>query len=283
MTEGIIERNEEGENQVVNIGDNLPISMKIVQSIYNEITGKTEKLSQALRNHHEINFNDIKQLNTKICQLYEQYNVVSKNCAVTVFHVDDCKEQFSSFERFEIYDSSNTNPSENVRLEYSFLIVLPGTQKAQPYKITIDLHSRIALRKKASREHGITRRIIRIVATKTGNVDIEYVDYTVARNFMLSIDQWYKAVKQSKTSKFIEVLQDKSEHFPSVFKILTSLVVLVAIFTNREALISSSSSIDILFSLGLISFGAIYISGLVAAKLGGICERAVDSQGALSK
>tara|TARA_R110001592_G_C13044445_1_gene739594 strand:+ start:809 stop:1237 length:429 start_codon:yes stop_codon:yes gene_type:complete len=134
MTKGIIERNESDENQVVNIGDNLPVSMKIVQSIYNEITGKTERLSQTLRNNHDITFNDLKQLNIKIRQLYEQYNVVSKNCAVTVFHVNDCKEQFSSFERFEIYDSSNTSPCENVRLEYNFLIVLPGTQKAQPYK-----------------------------------------------------------------------------------------------------------------------------------------------------
>lgn len=282
MTSEIIERNEGGENHVVNIGDNASVSMKLVQSIYNEITGKTETLSKVFRDNHEIEFIDIKQLHTKICQLYEQYNVVSKNCSITVYHVNDCKEQFSSFERFEFYDSSNTNPSENIRLEYNFLIILPETKKAQPYKITIDLHSRVALRKKAEGEHGIARQIIRLIASKTGNIEIDYVDYTVARNFMITIDQWYKSVNKNKSSNIVGYLQDKSSHFQFIFKVLTSLIVTSTIFYNRESFIQENSSIDTLFSAGLVSFSAIYLSGIIAAKFGNSCEQAIDSHQAIS-
>ena len=128
----------------------------------------------------------------------------------------------------------------------------------------------------------MTRRILRIFATKTGNIEIDYVDYTVARNFMVAIDQWYKAVKHNKTAPFIEFLQDKSEQFSSIFKIFTLIIVIAVIFINREILINASSSNDVLFSLSLISFGVVYISGLVAAKLGSVFENAVDSHQAIS-
>lgn len=282
MSNEIIEKNEGGENQVVKIGDNTSVSMKLVQSIYNEVTGKTETLSKVLRDNHEVEFNDIRQLHTKVRQLYEQYNVVSENCSVTVYHVNDCKEQFSSFERFEIYDASNTNPSENVRLEYNFLIILPETKRAQPYKITIDLHSRVALRKKAESEHGIARQIIRIIASKTGNIEVEYVDYTVARNFMVAIDQWYSSIRKNRSSKIVEYLQDKSLHFQFFSKVLTSVVVIMVIFYNREHFIQEDSTLDVLFSIGLVSFSAVYLSGIIAAKIGSACEQAIDSHQVIS-
>lgn len=281
MTGEIIERSEEGKGQTLNIGDNRHISMKTFQYVYNQITDKTEKLVQILKNNHEIHFADINQLNTKIFQLYEQYHIVSDSCAITIFHVDDCKEQFSSFERFEKYDSSNTSPIENIRLEYNFLIILPKTQKPQPYKITIDLASRMAFRKKAY-GGGAMHRFMIFMSTRTGNVEIEFVDYTVARTFKTAIDQWYEAVKQEKNSKYIEILQNISEYFPALFKILTSLFVLSVIFYNREALISTSSTLDVLFSLSLVSFGTVYISGLVAAKLGQLFGDAIDSHQTIS-
>lgn len=277
MTEGLVERNNEGENHVVNVEGNYSISMKAVQSLYNEITGKTETLSQTLRDDHEIKFSDIKQLNTKICQLYEQYRIVSKNCSVTVFHIDDCKEQFSSFERFQMYDSSNSSPCENIQLEYNFLIVLPETKKAQPYKITINLHSRAALSKKASFEHGISRRIIRIIASKTGNYEIEYIDYTVARNFKVTVDKWYETVQKKQRSKIIEKFQNISEQIPSIFKITTAFAVLLIVFLHREELVTNTATPDMLFRASLLAFGSVYILGLLSEKLGTICEAAIDS------
>jgi hypothetical protein len=282
MSQDVIESKGENESETVRIGENLPISMKLVQSIYNEITGKTEKLSRSFRDDHEINFEDINQLNTKITQLYEQYHVISKNCAVTIYHIDDCSEQFSSFERFKMYDSSSMSPCENIRLAYDFLVKLPGTQKVQSYKIEIDIHSRAAMRKRAFREHGLPRRIIRVFASRTANVDIEYIDYTVARTFLFAIEQWYASVNKNKSSWVMKKLQDFSSHLPFAFKVVTSIVVLASFYRNKDILLTQAPSLSSLFSACLAAFGAVYVSGLVVAVLGRFCEEAFDSHQAVS-
>ncbi|MGH1472049.1 MAG: hypothetical protein ACRBCS_12695 [Cellvibrionaceae bacterium] len=278
----IVDQNNNNDTGGIVSVENQHVSMKIIQSIYNEITGKTEKIGRSLSDDHDINLGALKQLNHKINQMLEQYNVVSKNCSVTLYHVDDCKNQYSSFERFELYDSSSMSPSESIQLIYNFLIVLPETKQPQPYKITINLHSRVALKKKAESEHGINRRFIRIVARRTGQYDIEYVDYTVARNFQTAVDQWYSSVVKDKESKIVQFLQDKSEHFDSIFRILTITILSFAIFKNADSLIGEVPTLKSVFLAGLFSFSSIYLLGMIAFKLGSFTERSIDEHQAIS-
>ncbi len=281
MSGKIVDQNNDETGEIVSVADQ-PVSMKVIQSIYNEITGKTEKIGRSLSDDHDIDLGALKQLNHKINQMLEQYNVVGKNCSVTLYHVDDCKNQYSSFERFELYDSSSMSPCENVQLKYNFLIVLPETKQPQSYKITVNLHSRVALKQKAESEHGINQRFIRIVARQTGRYDIEYVDYTVARNFQTAIDQWYSSVVKDKENKMIQFLQDKSEHFDSIFRILTVAVLSFAIFKNAESLIGELPTFQSVFLAGVFSFSSIYLLGMIAFKLGSFTERSIDGHQAIS-
>lgn len=269
------------ENRAVSIGNNLQISMKQVQSIYNEITGKTESISRPFKNGHIISLDDIRQLNTKVCQLYEQYNVVAKNCYVVIYHVDDCTEKFSSFERFLLYDQSNLSPCENIRIVYNFLIVLPGTNKPQPYEITIDLHSGAGLREKAENEHGMSKNILRLVSSRAGQVEIEFVDYTVARSFMIAIEKWYEATSGEKKSSIIDYLQKKEFNFASLFRLLTSIVVTLAFLYYADAS-SIGTDFDDLFKTGLIAFSSIYISGYTALKVGQLLEDKIETNQVVS-
>ena len=135
MTQEILERNDDQEKSVVSLGDGAMVSMQMVQDVYNEITGKTENISKSYRLHHKTLLVDLEQLNIKIHQLYEQYNIIENNCNVTLYHVDDCKEIYSSFERFRFGDKSSLSSVENIRLQYNFLILLPKTNRPQPYKL----------------------------------------------------------------------------------------------------------------------------------------------------
>lgn len=281
MTNELVDSNND-DTEVVYISNDLPISMKVIQSIYNEITGKTEEQAKILRDNHELTMEDIVQLNHKITQLQEQYNIISKNCVVTVYHMDDCKDQFSTFERFRMYDKSKVSACENIRLTYNFLIMLPKLNKPQSYKIEIDLHSRIALRKKAHNMHGVSRRVISIFATQTGRVSIEYIDYTVARTFMTAIDEWYKYTKKNKQNKLIEWIQDRSEHLPFILKVITVFVVLLSAFFNAAHLLGDKPSIETLFKSSVIAFGLVYVSSMLAVKLGTTCEVALDSYQTIS-
>jgi hypothetical protein len=280
MSIEIIDQNND-ETGIVSVAGQ-PVSMKVIQSIYNEITGKTEKIGKSLSDDHDIDLGALKQLNYKINQMLEQYNVVSKNCSVTLYHVDDCKNQYSSFERFELYDSSSMSPCENVQLKYNFLIVLPETKQPQSYKITVSLNSRVALNKKAEFEHGISRRFLNMVSRRTGQYDIEYVDYTVARNFQTAIDQWYSSVVKGNENKIVQFLQDKSEHFNSIFRILTVAISSFAIFKNAESLIGELPTLQSVFLAGVFSFSSIYLLGMIAFKLGSSAERSIDGHQAIS-
>jgi hypothetical protein len=280
MSSGIVDQNND-EMGIVRVGDQ-PVSMKLIQSIYNEITGKTEKIVRTLKDDHDIDFGGLRQLNIKINQMLDQYSIVSKNCSVSLYHLDDCKNQYSSFERFELYDTSSMSPCENIQLVYNFLIVLPETKQPQSYKITVNLHSRVALKQKAESEHGMSRRFISLVSKRTGQYEIEFVDYTVARNFQTAIDQWYSSLVKGKENKIVHSLQDKSEHFGSIFRILTVAILSFAVLKNTESLIGELPTLQSVFLAGLFSFSSIYLLGMIAFKLGTITERAIDGHQAIS-
>ena len=273
MTGAII--NSSPDNEVINV-EGSQVSMKLVQSIYNEFTGKKESLSRFLTDAHEVTFNDIHQLNSKILQLHEQYNIISNNTSVTVFHVDDCKAQFSSFERFKLYDVGCASPCENIRLEYNFLIVLPNTKTPQSYKIKIDLISRVGLREKELYQSSLPRGIFRMFGVATGNIEIEYVDYTVARNFLVAIQDWHKTIEKNKTAKWVVLLQRNSEHIPFIFNLTGLTFVVASIYSQSEHFIGASPNMQSLFGGFLIAFAAVYFSVFVAHKAGSICEETVD-------
>lgn len=267
-----------GDNTAVTVGEGQQVSMQVLQDVYNEITGKTEKLSKSFRLNHKTAFEDISQLNIKITQLYEQYNIVASNCTITLFHVDEGKEQFSSFERFKAYDGSSLSPVENIRLKYNFLIVLPKVERPQSYDIEIDIHSRAAMHQRSQLESGLPKRLILGMASQTGLVDIEYVDYTVARNFMVAIEQWFKALPQSKPIFGIKFLKSNSEHLPFLFRYISAIFVAYYFYVNYSNwLPDGADKLSMLFLAGLLCFSSIFIVAGVALKFGYIVERAIDT------
>ena len=278
----IVDSNIQQDSELVKINDSTQLSMKQFQSIYNEITGKTERLRSRLNDSHVLDLGAIAQLNTKINQLYEQYAIISSNCKVTVYHVNDCSERFTSFERFKIYDQSTNSPCENINITYDFVIILPKTNAPQAYKISIDLHSRIGMKVKAQKEHGMTRRMMTLFARRTGVIEIDYIDYTVARNFMIAINEWYSSSKSEDENKVITFLQNSSNSFSFAFKAVTILLVSLSLYQNNSKLITDTPTLETIYIAGIIAFTTIYLSGLFAAKLGQYCEYAIDSYQSIS-
>jgi hypothetical protein len=259
----------EPESQV-DLGDGSLVSMKTVQRIYNEITGRTEALSRSYRINHIVDFEDLVQLNVKICQLYEQYNIVSSTSAVTVYYHDDQKQEFSSFSRFNIYDRSTLSPVENVRLEYKFLIVLPNTQKPQSYELEINVHSRAAIMQRAKREVDPPEGMfIEVVTDRTAYFEIKYVDYTVARNFEMAVDGWFKGLKQLPDHVWVRRIRWIREYFSVGTRVLTVLAYLYACCSVFVPVLNVSSvPIGDLYRIGVLTFGGASILGVVAGRIG---------------
>src|SRR5437868_5251977 len=122
----MISDGHELDEQLVELGETAaPVSMKVIQSIYNELTGKTESLDRFYESPFQVRFADFEQLDHKMRQCCEQYDVKALNVNVTVYHENDTSETFSSFERFRLYNTSNTHPVQSVVLKYNLLILLP--------------------------------------------------------------------------------------------------------------------------------------------------------------
>ena len=251
--------------------------MKAVQQIYSEITGRTESLERTYKNNHTIGFDDLCQLDAKITQLHEQYNIVSNNCSVTLFHLDDQKQTFSSFERLKLFDRTTLSPVENVRIEYNFLIVLPQMRKPQSYKIEINIHSRAAMVRRANGDIGMrSTMFFEFFSPNTAHLEIEYVDYTVARNFQGAIDGWFKALPEQESGWFLNPLKKLTSHYSFAFRLTLVTAFLISCYVHfSDVLAKITSSQTALFQAATITFGGMFFMSTISGKLGSVAADAV--------
>lgn len=261
----------------VDLGSGHLVSMKTVQQIYSEITGRTETLERSYKTNHSVGFDDLRQLNAKIVQLHEQYNIVSKSCAATLFHLDDQKQTFSSFERFELFDRSTLSPVENLRLEYNFLIVLPQMRKPQSYQIEINIHSRAALIKRANGDTSMRNVMFyEFFSPNTAHIEIEFVDYTVARNFQGVIDGWFKALPELETSWLLTPLKKLTGYYIFVFRMLSVAIYLTTCYQHFVGTLKTAiQQPEALFSASVITFGGMFLISIMAGKLGSITAESI--------
>lgn len=193
------------ESPKVNLANGELISMKAIQEIYSELTGREESLDTIYKVHHEISFEDLYQLNAKIFQLTEQYNIVGQQENITIYHQNNQRQNFSSFERFRIYDKSINSPTDRVVIEYNFLIILPQLRKPQSYKITINIASRAAAIKSLRSENKFKSYIFyEMLSDITGESSIKFIDYSVARSFQSAIKEWFEGLSCNQENKTIK-------------------------------------------------------------------------------
>ncbi len=257
------------------------VSMQVLQDVYNELTGKTEELSKGYEIPYQICFADIEQLNTKITQLYEQYNIKSSNCSVTVYHEKDQKQVFSSFERFKFYDQSLLSPTESILIKYNFLIVLPKLSRPQSYSVSVRIGSKVTMLKKLE-EDNLPSMIIKMVSGRSAQVTVEYIDYTVARNFIDTIDAWFKSIDTAKFASTYKTLQKYSHYISPIAKFSVGLF--SGYLCLKYSFIFVLPNIDYLqlYKIALITFAFIFITYSLAKFFGKIAEKNVDLMTELS-
>ena len=115
-----------------------------------------------------------------------------KQQPVTVRHIDENEETFSSFDRFLIYDSSKTAPVESIVYEFNVLIRIKGFDKPQNYKTRVRILSRLALAKHM--EDDSMPPFFPLFRQPTILVEVEYVDYVIARNMLGMAETWVNEV-----------------------------------------------------------------------------------------
>lgn len=260
------------------------VSIQTLQGIYNELTGKSEQVGKSYSKPIRVQFSDIEELNHKMMQVCEQYNVIAKNCSATVYYIDDKRDQFSSFERFKLHNSGSASPVESILLKYHFLILLPKTREPQSYTVSIRLSSRVAVAMRMESEfYGAPPRIFRLMGNRTAVVEIEYIDYMVARNFLNLIDDWFKVIPADNESKILYWLQARSYLIPRIARFFTVLFVAFLIVNHLPYFIPKGTSDLLIFSYFLCySLSAAYTAHTLASWSAGFIESSIDNYSELS-
>lgn len=270
------------------IGESLnsttQVSIQTLQGIYNELTGKSEQVGKSYSKAIRVQLADIEQLNHKITQASEQYNITTGNCSITVNYVNDTRDRFSSFERFKLHNSGSSSPVESIFLKYNFLVVLPKTRQPQSYTVSIRLASRVAVAKRMEGEfYGAPPQIFRIMGNKTAVIEIEYVDYMVARNFLHLIDEWFKGIPTAPDNKILHWFQMRSHQIPRVSRFITSIFV-AFLLINLLPHYVTKESIDLLIFGQFIGYSLIatYTAYTLANWFAGFIESSLDHYSELS-
>lgn len=269
------------EEQMVIVGDKTatetPVSFQVLQNIYNEITGKREELEKSFRKPFRMTISDLEQLDIKINQLYEQYNIKSTNCSVTVVYNKDTKETFSSFDRFKLLNANSNSETERIVIKYNFLVVLPKVNRPQSYEIEINLVSKIALSKSMPNQIKGSFGILKFFVGVTANVSIKYVDYLVARNFQDVIFEFLNGLTLSEQNVIFKALRTKSHWVPRAFKYSMSIFLLYLVISSISKFIPvGTTDLNIFGKFLLVASFIIFLSYRVGLSLGRIVENSLD-------
>lgn len=264
------------ERPAITLTSGQEVSMQLLQQVYKDITERSETLSKDYDVNHQVKFEDIEQLNCKVEHLLEQYNVVEKNCFVTFYHVDDSRESFSSFDRSRAYEAASLSPTESIRIEYIFLIVLPIAKKPQQYKISIEIQSRAGIIFKSKKETGMTERVLEIMSAKTGYLSIEYIDYAVARTLMHAIDQWFTGLPATPKNKILVHAKKFSGEASFLLHGLAIAVSSLSLINYFHPLIDGMTPGKILVA-GIASYALIMLAASLSAKVGYFISKSIGN------
>jgi len=253
-----------------------PEGHKIAQALYHAVTGKTERMTRRFNDCYNVKFSDLEQLNAKFFQMCTQWHVLEQNSNITLYHLDENKEVFSSLERMRKYDQSQTSPVESVSFIFNVLIACPNGTKPQPYRITVRVLSTITLLNRMQNNMPPSS-IIRFFTEGPIVVDVEYVDYVVARNMVSTFQSWVDEIQISEKNRYVEKLQKYSHWFARVSGALMVILASYASFQMTEKYLSTDSGDLLLAKFLIFSLAFVASASILGNWLGRLLESAIDS------
>lgn len=276
-----------GTGDMAVIGEGTPnrssVSLQLVQNIYHELTGKTEDISKSYNEPFQIVHADFDQLNHRISQCCEQYNIRANNCSVKIYYANDTQETFSSFERFSHFNAGSSSSVESVLITYNFLIVLPKLNHPQSYTLSVRTASRISI-ERIMRDEMLfdVPKILRVMGGRTGIVTVKYIDYVVARNLLNVVDEWFKTLPKARTNKYLDQVRKRSYYLPLIARYSVGAVVALFILRALPNLIPDNATLLQFAQIFLCTSVGLFAAYRLAHHLGRAAEASLDRWSELS-
>lgn len=182
------------------------LSFKEYQSIYSTLTGKVENLRKIYCKAFLLKKNNIFHLKDTLETVFKQYNIVTMTSNVIVSQSNKIQKSYSSVENFLAVDTLSKK-TEEIQIEYNLLIQVPKIEKLQNYKITLSILSDLIALKKLK---DIPHELLGIIEKNNIKLNIDYIDYTIAKSIQNTIDEWVDdiSIKEKKIIQFISTYKN---------------------------------------------------------------------------
>jgi hypothetical protein len=169
-----------------------------LQAIYHAVTGKTENLEKRFTKNFVVRKRDLDQLYLKVLQQLEHFErIAGPTVTIKVSFHNGENQQFSSWERFKIFDSGKIEIVSDVVIKFEFIITLPESLKPQRYIINIDIDSRLPVVSDGDNDSYALFRFMRLDEIPSLHVSIDFIDYLCAKNFMQIVEDWFNTLEES--------------------------------------------------------------------------------------
>lgn len=274
---------EDDLTEVINLGDEKAsnqISYQLAQDFYNEMTGKSENIKDYSRDSFILKLHHIEQLHHLLEQSLEQYNIRAFNETYSVNYVDDCSERFSSLPKLKLQLSSRGAAVEDISIQYSILIVLPKTKRAQEYKINIRLLSRVAKLERMRDDINampIDIPLFQFEKHKVAVFSIDYIDISVANALMSVIKGWFNNIEKKELNSTIKKARKFSHFLPRLFKYGLLSLTSYFIFLASKTYVSSNSDLNSVVTFLLSASLSMFVSYRIGKYLGRKAEINLDN------
>lgn len=270
---------DDGQGRVV-LGETgtSSFTMQQFQDFYALATGKNEEVSKVVTKGYIAELADFEQLDLVIRQMLEQYHVAGGTATYNIYYSGGQKHVHSSYEKFAQNSAASNMVTESVYFKYRFAILLPQIKKPQSYTISVRYNSRLAVRKKLEGEltSNMPRALLNMLAAKTIEVRVEYIDFAVAKAFMATLDAWVDSLHECGGSSALRFLRDKSHFIPPFFRYVGLGCVTWGLISSYPTLLANFNSFAGYSKYVLLSSIGVFLVWRAMGYLGRMVEDAID-------
>lgn len=243
--------------QDINSSEKNNLTFQEYQSIYNELTNKVESLRKRFQKSFILEKTHVQHLHEIIKTVNSQYKIVSLNTNVVVYQSDKTKKTYSSIENFLKIDTL-IKATESIQIEYNILIDSQNINKKQNYKISILLVSDLISFEKIRDE--IPIEIVDLIEKDNISINIEYIDYIVAKNYLNYLNDWVDDISD-KVNPLDEQLSKNKYKIANILKliVLTTSICLVISYIPKY-IMETETNMQVLVKYLIYSMLIFYIS-----------------------
>lgn len=238
----------------------------VIQAVYHAATGKTENLTRYVFKNFIVRKSDLDQLYMKLKQQIDLCETLAEPTVTVKLSFTNRETQlFSSWERFNLFDSGKMELIDDIIIKIEFILKIPKTEIIQRCVINIDIDSRLSV--VCSDRADLSDFEFIIIASHRIPpimVSIDFVDYVYAKNLCQTVEDWAETLDESKNFRLAKVLSLKK--FPLAFSMKAFGTVCAAAFVFMYGHLTKSDLIDtkwISFFIGMSmvmwSFSTVFV------------------------